>query len=240
VAVIGGAAGMAGAALLAATAALYAGAGRVLVAMLDRQLSPIDDLQPELMFRDPASLDHSALTVVCGCGGGSAVRDHLARVLSTARALVLDADALNAIAADGALHTLLKARTARGRATVITPHPLEAARLLSISAAEVQADRLHAASELAARFGTTVVLKGSGTIIAAPSETPVINATGNGRLATAGTGDVLAGMIGSALAAGRPALAAACEAVWHHGDLADRWPANTPITAGALARGWKR
>jgi len=174
--------------------------------------------------------------VVCGCGGGTAVHDLLPRVLAEARALVLDADALNAIAGDGALQALLGARARAGRATVLTPHPLEAARLLGTGAAEVQADRLHAAQRLAERFGATVVLKGSGTLVTAAGETPVINPTGNARLATAGTGDVLAGMIGATLAAGRPAMVAACEAVWLHGDRADRWPAGLPLTAGALAR----
>jgi hydroxyethylthiazole kinase-like uncharacterized protein yjeF len=119
---------------------------------------------------------------------------------------------------------------------VLTPHPLEAARLLGTGTAEVQADRLRAARELAQRYGATVVLKGSGTIVAAPEETPVINPTGNARLATAGTGDVLAGMIGAALAAGLPPMAAGWQAVWRHGECAERWTAAQPLTAGALAR----
>ena len=237
VAVIGGAPGMAGAALLAATAALHAGAGRVYVAPLDAALVALDATQPELMFRSPEALDLAAMTVVCGCGGGAAVRAPLPRVLEEARALVLDADALNAIAADGALQALLRTRARTGRATVITPHPLEAARLLGTGTADVQADRLSAAQRLAERFDATIVLKGSGTIVAAAGETPVINPTGNARLATAGTGDVLAGMIGAALAAGRPATEASREAVWLHGERADRWPASLPLTAGALARG---
>lgn len=236
VVVIGGAPGMSGAALLAATAALHAGAGRVYVAPLDAALAPLDTAQPELMFRRPDALDLAAMTVVCGCGGGTAVRDPLPRVLQEAQALVLDADALNAIAADGALQALLAERARSQRPTVLTPHPLEAARLLAAGTAEVQADRLRAAQQLAERFGTTVVLKGSGTIVAATGEVPAINPTGNARLATAGTGDVLAGMIGAALAAGRPAMAASYEAVWRHGDIADRWPASVPLTAGALAR----
>ena len=235
VAVIGGAPGMAGAALLAATAALHDGAGRVYVAPLDAGLAMLDTAQPELMFRRHETLDLSAMTVVCGCGGGAAVRDPLPRVLETAQSLVLDADALNAIAADDALQALLSARA--GRATVLTPHPLEAARLLGIGTAEVQADRLGAAQRLVERYGATVVLKGSGTIVAALDETPVINPTGNARLATAGTGDVLAGMIGASLAAGRPAFVASREAVWRHGARADHWPAATPLTAAALARG---
>jgi hydroxyethylthiazole kinase-like uncharacterized protein yjeF len=237
VAVIGGAPGMAGAALLAATAALHAGAGRVYAGLLDPAVAPLAALQPELMLRDAASLDLSRTVAVCGCGGGTAVRAVLPRVLATAAALVLDADALNAIATDGHLQAQLKARASRGRPTVMTPHPLEAARLLACTAQEVQADRLRAARELAARFGAVVVLKGSGTVIAEAGAPPVVNLTGNARLATAGTGDVLAGMIGAGLASGRSAFDAAREAVWRHGHAADVWPAGAPaLTAGALGR----
>ncbi len=236
VVVIGGAHGMAGAALLAGSAALHGGAGRVLVGLLDGTAATVDVSQPELMLRDAGSLDLSTATVVCGCGGGDAVRTFLPRVLSTAASLVLDADALNAIASDPGLHQLLEARARRGRPTVLTPHPLEAARLLGLSAAQVQSDRLAAARLLAARFGV-VVLKGSGTVIADSGATPVVNLTGNGRLATAGTGDVLAGLVGAALAAGLTPFDAACEAVWHHGNLADQWPIGVPLTASSLARG---
>ncbi len=96
--------------------------------------------------------------------------------------------------------SLLQARSRRGRATVITPHPLEAARLLGCAAAAVQADRLAASRELVARFGCVVALKGSGTVTAGPGQVPRINPTGNARLATAGTGDVLAGLIAARLA----------------------------------------
>lgn len=236
VAVIGGAPGMAGAAMLAASAALHSGAGRVIVGLLDAAAGALDFAQPELMLRDPASLDLGAVTVVCGCGGGTAVRSLLPRVLSTAARLVIDADALNAIALDPGLQSLLEARGRRQRATVLTPHPLEAARLLGIDASAVQADRLGSARALAERFGSVVVLKGSGTVIAAPGDTPSINLTGNARLASAGTGDVLAGMVGAGLAASSTPADAARHAVWRHGDLADRWPAGCPLTAGALAK----
>lgn len=238
VAVIGGASGMAGAALLAGSAALHGGAGRVFVGLLDPDAAPVDTAQPELMLRDARALDLSGMTAVCGCGGGETVRELLPRVLSTAAALVLDADALNAIATDDALQTQLASRGRSGMPTVITPHPLEAARLLGRTAGEIQADRLAAARELATRFDVVAVLKGSGTVIAGTTDTPrVINLSGNARLATAGTGDVLAGMIGAALAAGRPAFEAAREAVWLHGHIADTWSADAaPLTAGALAR----
>ena len=238
VAVIGGAPGMAGAALMAGSAALHAGAGRVFVGLLDPSAAAVDTAQPELMLRDANALDLSTMTAVCGCGGGAAVRAVLPRVLATAAALVLDADALNAIAADSGLQTQLASRARRGRPTVITPHPLEAARLLECTAKEIQADRLAAARQLASRFGVVAVLKGSGTVVADDSGAPlVLNLTGNARLATAGTGDVLAGMVGAALAAHRPAFDAAHEAVWRHGRIADTWPTDAPpLTASTLAR----
>lgn len=238
VAVIGGAPGMAGAALLAGSAALHAGAGRVFVGLLDPSAAAVDSAQPELMLRDADALDVSGMAVVCGCGGGTAVRERLPRVMATAEALVLDADALNAVAADADLQAQLAARATRGQATVITPHPLEAARLLGCTADAIQADRLAAARALATRFRVVAVLKGSGTVIADGDERPaVINLSGNARLATAGTGDVLAGMVGAALAARQPAFEAAHEAVWRHGHIADTWPADAaPLTAGTLAR----
>lgn len=236
VAVIGGARGMSGAALLAASAALHHGAGLVYVGLLDESGMALDPTHPELMFRAPAALDATAMTVVAGCGGGQAIAAQLPRLLSTAARLLLDADALNSIANDSQLTTLLAARGARQRQTVLTPHPLEAARLLACTTAAVQADRLAAAQQLAERFGCTVVLKGSGTVIAAPGRLPVINPTGNARLATAGTGDVLAGLIGARLAQGDRAFDAACAAVWLHGQAADAWPPNRALTAGALAQ----
>lgn len=244
VAVIGGqssataASHMTGAALLAARAALHAGAGRVFVALLGAQGPQVDMLQPELMFRTPEALDLKNQVVVCGCGGGEAVKSVIARVLSSATRAVLDADALNAIATDPKLQTQLTARHGRGYSTVLTPHPLEAARLAGSTAATVQADRLTAAAQLAQRFQCVVVLKSSGSIIAAPGRTSRINASGNAQLATAGTGDVLAGMIGAHLASGCGDFEAACRAVFAHGRRADTWAAGNPhhsLTAAELA-----
>ena len=139
----------------------------------------------------------------------------------------------------------VKARGKRRMPTVLTPHPLEAARLLCTTAAAVQAGRLAAAGQLAGQFGCVVVLKGSGTVIAAPGEIPVINSTGNALLATAGTGDVLAGMLGAGLAdlssrqtGSENAFSIACSVVFSHGLLADQWLRERPgqaLTASALA-----
>jgi hydroxyethylthiazole kinase-like uncharacterized protein yjeF len=234
VAVVGGAPGMTGAAILAASAAHAAGAGRVFVDLLGAGAAPpgLDPLRPELMFRNawwqgPVEALRAG-TVVCGCGGGEAVREALPRLLSVAARLVLDADALNAIAADPALQATTSARTARSLQTILTPHPLEAARLLGCSAGEIQADRLAAASELARRYAAVVVLKGSGSIIVAPGEQPRLNATGNASLATAGTGDVLAGWIGGRWLADALAFEVATRGVIEHGSAAE------PERTGAL------
>ena len=242
VVVLGGASGMTGAALLAGSAALHGGAGRVFVGLLEEKADThalthaLVASQPELMLRAPETLDLAGAAVVCGCGGGEAVQAVLPRVLAQSARLVLDADALNALAADPALQGGLRQRAADQRATALTPHPLEAARLLGCSTAQVQADRFHAARALAERFHCTVVLKGSGSVIATPGQAPVINPTGNALLATAGTGDVLAGLIGAHMAAGQSAAQAASAAVYLHGCAADCWPAGNTLTAGALAR----
>ena len=100
----------------------------------------------------------------------------------------------------------------------------------------MQADRLAASRALVERYGCVVVFKGSGSIIAAPRRTPLINPTGNARLATAGTGDVLAGSIAARIASDGDAFQLAAAAVHEHGLVADRWPADRALTASALAR----
>ena len=219
VAIVGGAAGMGGAAVLAARGALFAGAGRVFVASLDPGPA-FDSMQPELMFRSAAGFDGSGSTLVLGPGMGdsaAAIRA-LVKALDGPSPLVLDADALNLIAASPDLQARLAGRSA---SAVMTPHPLEAARLLGVTAGVIQADRLAGAREIAARFGAVAVLKGSGSVIANADGMALINPTGNPGLATGGTGDVLAGVCGSLLAQGWPAWEAALGAVWMHGSAAD-------------------
>jgi len=248
-AVLGGAAGMTGAAMLAARAALASGAGRVFVSLLDDEGPHHDPQHPELMFRprwwhgDPAML--ARYTVVCGCGGGAAVREVLPVLLSRCPRLLLDADALNALATDEGLRRQLRERAARGQATLLTPHPLEAARLLGSDVAGVQADRLQAAATLARNEGCVVLLKGSGSVIAAPGELPAVNPSGNGLLAGGGTGDVLAGWAGGFWAQLAPthgdqasARLAVQAAAWLHGHAADvqlaRAPHSLALRAGEL------
>ena len=234
-AVIGGATGMTGAALLAGRAGLKLGAGRVFAGLL--HALAVDPLQAELMLRSPDDALAQATTVVVGPGLG--VSDTalaiLRRVASADFPLVIDADALNLLAARPVLAAHVASRSA---ATIITPHPAEAARLLATSVDVVQADRVGAALELAQHFKAHVALKGCGTIVAHPDGRWRINATGNPGLASGGTGDVLAGMMGALLAQGWPAAAAVSAAVWLHGAAADELAArgDGPIgmTAGEL------
>lgn len=219
VAVIGGARGMGGAPILAARAALHSGAGRV-YALFAEDAPAYDSQQSELMCRLAGDFDFNTATLVIGPGLGSVrlAQDLLARAIESGSTLLADADALNMLAADPALQAALAQRPA---SSLLTPHPLEAARLLGVSIVEVQADRVAAARKLAAQLNAIVVLKGSGTVIAAPNGDAVINTTGNPALATAGTGDVLSGLCGALLAQGWPHWDAALAGVWLHGMAAD-------------------
>ncbi len=231
--VLGGASGMGGAVLLAARMAAMSGAGRVYAGFIDAAPA-FDPVHPELMCRNASTLTYAAGAVVAGPGLGLSrhANDALARVLGSQLPAVIDADALNLIAAEPALQEKTRLRRAP---TLLTPHPLEAARLLGASASDVQADRLGIAKELSAFFLSTVILKGSGTVIAHPDGRLVINTTGNPALATAGTGDVLAGLSGSLLAQHWPVWEAALAAVWLHGAAADQMVANGIGPTGIVA-----
>lgn len=219
VAIVGGAHGMAGAPVLAARGALYAGAGRVYVAALDKPPG-YDSHQPEIMFRlaEDFEFDKRTLVIGPGMGGSANAMRLLAKALDSDSPLVIDADALNLIGASPDLQSRLAQRSAPA---VLTPHPLEGARLLGMTTGVVQADRLESAREMALRMNATVILKGSGSVIARPDGEVLVNPTGNAGLATAGSGDVLAGICGALLAQGWPAWEAAAAAAWIHGAAAD-------------------
>jgi len=236
VAVVGGARGMAGAPLLAARTALNSGTGRVYACFVGEPPA-FDAAQPELMCRSVQEFDFNSAVLVIGpgMGGSAASAEMLASALHSLSPVVLDADALNLLSASDTLRVQLAQRKAP---CILTPHPLEAARLLGVTAAEVQADRPAAARALAERLAATVVLKGSGTVVAARNGTIVINTTGNPALATAGTGDVLSGLCGSLLAQGWPEWEAALAGAWLHGMAADDLVAEGTgpigLTAGEL------
>ena len=233
--IVGGQRGMVGAALLAARAAHLAGAGKVRVGFLSPDAPPVDGLHPELMLV-PVDDALAGDVLVVGPGAGQSPshvplpgdrsatsvsmfeRSVLPTALASSHPLVLDADALNAIAFSETLRAEMPRRKAP---TIATPHPAEAARLLGCETAAVQSDRLAAALEIARRLRAHVVLKGVGSICADPDGRWSINATGNPGLASAGTGDVLAGLIGALLCQGLDAPRALRYAVCLHGAAAD-------------------
>ena len=250
---VGGTEGMSGAVILTVRAAVRSGAGLVTAVVAPELMDFVDSACVESMARpDLEPLDPDAVSrvldfasakdaVAVGPGVG---RDPemqafvLSLVAGLERPLVVDADGLNAFAGRP---ELLSERTAP---TVLTPHPGEAARLLDISTAEIQSDRLAAASELARRSGAVVVLKGHRTLVAQwdneiDSTEIWINPTGNAGMATGGSGDVLTGIVVALLARGFDAAASARLGVYVHGlagDLAAAEMGETSLAAGDLVR----
>ncbi|PXW91249.1 hydroxyethylthiazole kinase-like uncharacterized protein yjeF/hydroxyethylthiazole kinase-like uncharacterized protein yjeF [Nitrosomonas sp. Nm84] len=221
-AILGGATGMVGATLLAGRSALHLGAGRVYLGLLTRLAPPVDFLQPELMLRSPPELfklkSLDCLVVGPGLGDEPEALSWLDCALSTEWTLVLDADALNLIA----MHPhLAKKLSQRKTPSVLTPHPAEAARLLKTDTDAIQNSRMDAACKISQQLNCYVVLKGAGSICCFPDGERYINTSGNPGLSTAGTGDVLAGMIGSLIAQGLNPDHALLLAVYLHGAAAD-------------------
>jgi hydroxyethylthiazole kinase-like uncharacterized protein yjeF len=222
VGVIGGDHGMVGAALLAARAALKLGTGRVYVGLLARDAPLLDVEQPELMLRSADEVlkqdNLSCLAVGPGLGQMPGAAFYLEWAVESALPIVLDADALNLIAVDAQLDRRLRNRKA---ATLLMPHPAEAARLLATSTAKVQDDRVGAAKALAEKYNCLVALKGAGTVCAAPDGVWYINTSGNPGMASAGMGDVLTGVVAALMSQGAEPRAALLAGVYLHGAAAD-------------------
>ena len=181
-------------------------------------------------------LDHlNCLAVGPGLGQTPDAHQTLAAGLRSKLPLVIDADALNLIAVNAGLQQVITQRTVP---TLLTPHPAEAARLLGSKTADVQADRVAAAMELAARYHCYVVLKGAGSVCALPDGKWFINTSGNPGMASAGMGDVLTGIIAAFLAQGADAQRALLAGVHLHGAASDALVADgvgpIGITAGEL------
>ena len=232
VAVIGGTDGMIGASILAARAALISGAGRVTLECRAEHAPHVDMVYPEIMFATkPVNLeDFDAIVLGCGLGTSAEAKARVIEALNCQKPLILDADALNIIAADIKLQDMVLARRAP---TVLTPHPGEAARLLRRDTAGVTADRVAACRELAVQTGAIVVLKGAGPVISMRSTRTRINPPGRPMLATGGSGDVLAGMIGAMFAQGYDMVESVLAAVYFHGLSAEGLEAG--FTAGEIA-----
>ena len=225
VAIIGGSTGMSGAAIMAAQAALKLGAGKVKIGFAQDSLPlPVLEAQPEIMLYTAQELlqhtDISAWSVGCGLDTNARslqlMQQAQQRFQAEVNSLVVwDADALNLLS----LHPNLQAAIQKQH--IITPHPTEAARLLKMSTAEIQANRHAAVVKLCERFACISMLKGHLSLVKIPNQTVYENQTGNPGLATAGSGDILSGFMTSLLAQGiNPAIAASAT-VWLHGAAAE-------------------
>jgi len=214
---IGGDHGHGGAILLAAEGALRSGAGLVDVATRAAHVCALLARIPEAMahavaddalrIADELVASASVVAIGPGLGQGEGARSWLAQALQSGRPLVLDADALNLLAS---------APQELPSGSVLTPHPGEAARMLKTDTARVQSDRFAAARALSEQFGCAVVLKGAGSIIAAPGRVPRVVTAGNPGMAVGGMGDVLTGVIAALRAQGLDAFdAASCGALLH-------------------------
>ncbi|VVN11653.1 Bifunctional NAD(P)H-hydrate repair enzyme Nnr [Pseudomonas fluorescens] len=212
---IGGDRGFGGAILLSAHSALRSGAGMVSVATRSEHVAAALARIPEAMVLGTSSANQlmellqkvSVLVVGPGLGQASWGRSLLSAAANAPLPQVWDADALNMLA--GGVVSLPKD-------CVITPHPGEAARLLGISTADVQADRPAAAHALSKKYTAVVILKGAGSLVASPDGRLAVCHQGHPAMATAGLGDVLAGLVGALLAQGMDAFDAASLAVWLH------------------------
>jgi NAD(P)H-hydrate epimerase len=215
----GGEAGMGGAVRLCAEGALRTGVGLASVATRGEGVVALVAARPEAMTHAVEQGDAllalaeraSVLAVGPGLAQGEWGRGLYAAALASGKPLVLDADALN----------LLAEKPRRLPQAILTPHPGEAARLLQADKAAVQADRFAAAESLARQYGCVVVLKGAGTIVAAPGEIPVVIAAGNPGMATGGMGDLLSGVIAALQAQGLPAFRAAAAGALLHSAAGD-------------------
>lgn len=218
--VIGGDRGMPGAACLAGEAAYRAGAGLVIVATHPGHAAHISAARPELIVHGVASAEElrpliaraDVIAVGPGLGRGEWGDALFGAALDTKLPMVVDADALNTLAADPLMHA----------DWILTPHPGEAARMLGMSKEEIQADRFAAAHELVASFGGVCVLKGAGTLVASLYDGVVsVCDRGNPGMASAGMGDVLTGVIAGLRAQGLISPAAARLGVWTHAAAGD-------------------
>ena len=238
--IIGGDQGFAGAARMAGEAALRIGAGLVSVATRSDHATVMPMARPELMAKgietvadlDPLLANAQVIGIGPGLGTGAWGRSLLAHVLNTGVPLVIDADALNLIAAHASLRAATRAR--RGP-VLLTPHPGEAARLLQSSVPQIESQRFASAAALSESLGAAVLLKGRGTLVHCPGQLPVVCVGGHAAMASGGMGDVLTGVLCGMLAQGMPLQAAAVRGATVHARAAEQISARDRLERGLLA-----
>jgi NAD(P)H-hydrate epimerase len=243
---IGGDHGMGGAVRLCAEGALRAGAGWTSVATRAGHVAALLSARPEAMTRavesdeDLAPLLERAGVVALGpgLGQGDWGRALFADALRSGKPLVVDADGLNLLASGGHPSAATPRAVPGDRADrVLTPHPGEAARLLGCGVREIEADRFAAAARLASQYDAVVILKGAGSVVAAPGRVPCVIGAGNPGMASAGMGDVLTGVVAGLRAQGLGAFDAACAGALLHaaaGDAAARAAGERGLLASDL------
>jgi hydroxyethylthiazole kinase-like uncharacterized protein yjeF len=220
--IIGGDVGMSGAVFLAGQAALYSGAGWVILGVLDSQAPSLVIDQPELMINRAkpdliADVAPEVLAIGPGLGQSDLAKELLQIGLLQNIPVVLDADALNLLSVDASL--LIKLQNRPKGFTVLTPHPGEAARLLHTTTERVQADRCGSLLQLVELTQSIVVLKGQGTLIGVPGEPIKICQKGNPGMGVGGMGDVLTGVLAAVIAQGLHHQLSVLEAVYLAVDL---------------------
>jgi len=241
-AIVGGAVGMVGAAMLAARAAIRSGIGMVKLVVDEDSLRAVQEGEPYALATqwptDDAGVSRDitewadAVVIGPGLGRSDASGAVLDRVLRRwTGPILLDADAL----------TLFEGRAAqlgqhlRNRPAVITPHPVEFSRLAGVPVEDVLAQRYDVGQELASTLGASVLLKGLPTVVTAPNGKRYVSASGNQALATAGSGDVLSGIGGTMLAQIGDAFIAGSVAAWMHGRAAERVPGSKETGTRGIA-----
>lgn len=234
--VVGGDVGMVGAVCFAAESAYRSGTGLVEVLTHPDNRIPVQTLIPEAIVSfweqwDARRLNNSsAVTVGVGMGKSKTARLMLERILSQARVpIVIDADALNIISETEELFRFL------GKNTVLTPHMLEFSRLSGLPVDEIKKDPISAARNFSFKYGTNLVLKDRESVIVLSDGTVYVNTTGNSTLSKGGSGDVLAGLVGSFIAQSIPIEKALPYAVYLHGRAGERAGEHFGVR-GALAR----
>jgi len=226
---IAGSENMSGAATLAAKAAYRTGAGMVKVVTLPENREILQQTVPEALLQSgtdlTAQLQGWADVVVIGPGIGKDSRAYqlLEQVLKNCRLpMVIDADGLNLLAEHVELRDLCRETGKAGRNIILTPHMGELSRLTGKSVTVLKESPADCGKELAEELGAVVVAKDARTLVCACGEKVYVNLTGNSGMATAGSGDVLAGMLGALLAQGMKSYEAACAGVYLHGAAGDR------------------